>query len=54
MRQVRIKKFAIGILKFSFGIEPKKGDSPQRAQRKIKIKQGNKLLFSALLCALVK
>ena len=33
---------------------PKKGDSPQRAQRKIKIKQGNKLLFSALLCALVK
>jgi len=47
MRQVRIKKFAIGI-------EPKKGDSPQRAQRKIKIKQGNKLLFSALLCALVK
>jgi len=35
-------------------LKPKKGDSPQRAQRKIKIKQGNKLLFSALLCALVK
>jgi hypothetical protein len=32
----------------------KKGDSPQRAQRKIKIKQGNKLLFSALLRVLVK
>jgi len=35
-------------------LKPKKGDSPQMAQRKIKIKQGNKLLFSALLCALVK
>jgi hypothetical protein len=33
---------------------PKKGDSPQRAQRKIKIKPGNKLLFSALLWVLVK
>jgi hypothetical protein len=33
---------------------PKKGDLPQRTQRNFKIKQGNKLPFSALLCALVK
>jgi hypothetical protein len=33
---------------------PKKGDLPQRAQRKVKINQGNKLLFAILLCALVK
>jgi hypothetical protein len=33
---------------------PKKGDLPQRAQRKFEIKQEDKLLFSALLCALVK
>jgi len=35
-------------------LKPKKGDSPQRAQREIKIKQGKKLLFSALLFAPVK
>ena len=34
--------------------KPKKGDLPQRAQRKFEIKQEDKLLFSALLCALVK
>jgi hypothetical protein len=33
---------------------PKKDDLPQRAQRKFEIKQEDKLLFSALLCALVK
>jgi len=26
-------------------LKPKKGDLPQRAQRKVKINQGNKLLF---------
>ncbi len=31
-----------------------KGDSPQRALRKVEINQGHKLLFAALLCALVK
>jgi hypothetical protein len=35
-------------------MSPKKGDLPQRAQRKFEIKQEDKLLFSALLCALVK
>jgi hypothetical protein len=35
-------------------LKPKKGDLPQRAQRKVKINQGNKLLFAILLCALVK
>ena len=35
-------------------LKPKKGDLPQRAQRKFEIKQEDKLLFSALLCALVK
>ena len=35
-------------------MKPKKSDLPRRAQRKFKIKQKNKLLFSALLCALVK
>jgi hypothetical protein len=35
-------------------LEPKKDDLPQRAQRKFEIKQEDKLLFSALLCALVK
>jgi hypothetical protein len=33
---------------------PKRGDLPRRAQRKFEIKQEDKLLFSALLCALVK
>jgi hypothetical protein len=35
-------------------LQPKKDDLPQRAQRKFEIKQEDKLLFSALLCALVK
>jgi hypothetical protein len=35
-------------------VKPKKDDLPQRAQRKFEIKQEDKLLFSALLCALVK
>jgi hypothetical protein len=35
-------------------VTPKKDDLPQRAQRKFEIKQEDKLLFSALLCALVK
>ena len=35
-------------------MEPKKSDLPRRAQRKFEIKQEDKLLFSALLCALVK
>jgi hypothetical protein len=34
--------------------KPKKDDLPQRAQRKFEIKQEDKILFSALLCALVK
>jgi hypothetical protein len=34
-------------------VYPKKGDLPQRAQRKFEIKKEDKLLFSALLCGLV-
>jgi REP element-mobilizing transposase RayT len=45
---------AILVEKESYLLEPKKGDLPQRAQRKFEIKQEDKLLFSALLCALVK
>jgi hypothetical protein len=41
-------------LLFKIIIVPKKGDSPQRAQRKVMINQENKVLFAALLCALAK
>jgi len=41
--------YNIGVKGESMYLKPKISDLPQRAQRKVKINQGHKLLFSALL-----